>query len=86
MQKRLQSVALQGLSVFDTGLCHAYPTRYVSLIRHRVYVLLLPDAGVWVGTQTESSQPTRRERVGSAFYPILKAGVGAGWTFGIFSE
>jgi hypothetical protein len=35
---------------FDTGTARAYPCWDVSLPHHRMSVLLLPDAGVWVGT------------------------------------
>ncbi len=33
------------------------------------HVLLLPGAGVWVGSQPDSSQPTRSKRVGFIFHP-----------------
>jgi hypothetical protein len=50
---------------------------YVSLIRCLRHVLLLRDAGVWVGTDRDFFRPTRRKRVGLIFHPLCESR--AGW-------
>jgi hypothetical protein len=54
-----------------TGIAGAaYPNSYDSLTRHRGYVLLLPDAGVWVGTS--EILPTHPAKAGGFyFHPLL---------------
>jgi len=61
------------------GVWHGHSARpiliaYGSLIRRRVHVLLLPDAGVWVGAQTKFFPPTRQKRVGFTFIRSLGLG------------
>jgi len=64
-----------GSSAFDRGIPRTLSLlAYGSLIRRRVHVLLLPDAGVWVGTQTEFFPPTRRKRVGFTFIRVFGLG------------
>jgi len=61
----------------------AYPNPYDLLTRRRGYVLLLPYAGVWVGTS--EILPTHPAKAGGfCFHPLYKLGAGAGRTFGIF--
>jgi hypothetical protein len=59
MQKTFRNAALTPGSGVDRHFEPAYSLCiYVPPIRHRVDVLLLsPDAGVWVGTQRNSSHP-----------------------------
>jgi hypothetical protein len=82
--EKMQSVGVSGWPRLTGIAGAAYPNTYDLLTRHRGYVLLLPDAGVWVGTRRNSSHPTRRKRVGFVFIRFYELGVGAGWTFGIF--
>jgi len=71
-----------GSSAFDRGIPRTLSLlAYGSLIRRRVHVLLLPDAGVWVGTQTEFFPPTRRKRVGFTFIRVLGWGSRVGRDF-----
>lgn len=50
-----------------TGIADAaYPNPYDLLTRHRGYVLLLPDAGVWVGTS--EILPTHPAKAGGFYF------------------
>jgi hypothetical protein len=60
MQKRFGLGEIRTARRFDSGIPRAYANRYVFLIRRLCDVLLSPDAGVRVGTQRNSSQPTRQ--------------------------
>lgn len=67
MQKRLRKDAQSRLSAFDTGISRAYPEHYVfPFRRQRSVLLLLPDAGVWVGT-SEILPTHPPKRVGFVF-------------------
>ena len=58
-----------GFSAFDRGIPRTLSLlAYGSLIRRRVHVLLLPDAGVWVGLKRNSSHPPG-EAGGFYFHP-----------------
>jgi hypothetical protein len=66
MQKRLRKDAQSGLFAFDTGISRAYAEHYVFPFRRQRSVLLLPDAGVWVGT-SEILPTHPPKRVGFVF-------------------
>jgi hypothetical protein len=74
MQKRFGLGEIRTARRFDSGIPRAYANRYVFLIRRQCDVLLSPDAGVRVGTQRNSSQPTRQKRVGFIFTRRALAG------------
>jgi len=59
MQKIEGLIRRSALPTFDTRLQRAYPIDYVSPSERRPDVLLSSDAGSWVGTQRNSSPPTR---------------------------
>jgi len=66
MQKDVCSPSLASSVAFDTDNGHAYPYRHGSLIRRRCDVLLLPDAGVWVGTN--EILPTHPANAGGFYF------------------
>lgn len=76
MQKDTRAPFSACVAAIDTHIGRAYPYWHALLIRRRRYVLLLPDAGVRVGTnEILPSHPANAG--GFHFHPLVKsAGVG----------
>jgi hypothetical protein len=78
MQKMIKPSGSARFRRLTHAFRRAYANGYVSLIRRQLHVLLLlPDAGVWVGTQRNSSHPPGKAG-GFCFHPLLRAG-NRGW-------
>ena len=70
MQKRCNLRGSSGRPQLTGIAGAAYSNSYDSLTRHRGYVLLLPDAGAWVGTS--EILPTHPAKAGGFyFHPLL---------------
>jgi len=59
-------------------MLRAYPKRYVFPIHRQEHGLLLPAAGVWVGTQRNSSHPPGPSGWVSYFIRDRVLGAGSG--------
>jgi hypothetical protein len=59
MQKNGAASGFSAGPAFDTGTQRFYPYEHDSPHFRLHHVLLLPGAGVWVGNQRDSFQPTR---------------------------
>lgn len=60
MQKRCEGRVDCEVVTFDSDRCRFYPKEHVIFFLRQRWVLLLSTvAGVWVGNQTDSFQPTR---------------------------
>jgi len=69
MQKNIDLPRFRRCRPFDTIPGRAYPKHYVSPVRRQRNVLLLPDAGVWVGTS--EILPTHPANAGGfCFHPL----------------
>ena len=82
MQKMMALVPNSALTAFDSAFRRAYPNPYALPFSRQCDVLLLPDAGVWVGlTEIHPTHPANAG--GFHFIRHLEAGSRAGPTFEI---
>jgi hypothetical protein len=81
----MRSAGIEREATIDSMSEAAYPNSYDLLTRHRGYVLLLPDAGMWVGTRRESSHPPG-ESGWVLFFSAFKSWELGGLDFEIFMD
>ena len=59
METRIQRGGFSTVRSFDSGSRRTYPKQHVFSFHRPCHGLLSAGAGVWVGNQRDSSQPTR---------------------------